>query len=163
MRQGRKVKVIEFLSLFSLPVSTEMSSKDKNGHQKDKREDEPERKRQQQEKIPYKPIASAASILSKFNRTISAVAEAIPSSSLMQALLRLSVSLYLVNYTFIRFDYFSSRVYNELVPNTIHVLSKRLIYTFTLTIAASYAFHIVIFAPFDSLRRHFSVSAVKRT
>lgn len=136
-----------FPSLFSA-----ISKGDKN-----EKEEKVEKK-----KIPSKSIAiTAVSIVSNINKTFIGLTEELATSALMQAIIRLSFSLYVVNYTFIRFDFFSSRVHNEFVPNAVHLLSKRLIYTFAITILAAYVFHIVIFAPFDALRKRFSTSAIK--
>lgn len=138
---------------------TALSSKGKSGKKELDRQQGQERKY----KMPSKSIAaSAVSIVATINKTFIGLGEELTTSSLMQAIIRLSFSLYVVNYAFIRFDFFSSRVHNEFVPNAIHLLSKRLIYTYAITILVAYAFHIVIFAPFDALRRQFSISAVKK-
>ena len=112
--------------------------------------------------IPPKPIATAVVIMRRINATLIAVMDEYWNAPLARAFIRLSFSVYVINYTFIRWDFFTSRVHNEVVPAPINLLTKRLWYTYILTFVAAYAFHVVIFAPLDNLRRRFTTSAVNK-
>lgn len=111
--------------------------------------------------IPPKPIATAVIMVRRINATLIAVMDQYWNAPLARAFIRLSFSVYVINYTFIRWDFFTSRVHNEVVPAPFHLLTKRLWYTYILTFVAAYAFHVVIFAPLDNLRRRFTTSAVQ--
>lgn len=128
---------------------------------KDKKEKEEEKLEKKKNGLT-KPIVYALNLVADLNKRMIASGSQIYKSTLITAMLRLSFALYVVNYTFIRYDFFSSRVHNEFVPNAIHLLAKRLSYTFTLSIVVAYIFQMFIFGPFDSLRKRFTTSAITK-
>ena len=88
--------------------------------------------------------------------------EEVATSLVMRVIIRLSFAMYICNYAFIRYDYFTSRLHVDIVPLTFNSLMKRLIFTFTIVLFQSYFFHILFVAPFDNLRRCLQIRIVKK-
>lgn len=86
----------------------------------------------------------------------------VATSQVMRVIIRLSFAMYICNYAFIRYDYFVNRLHVDIVPNTLHSLMKRLLFTFTIVLFQSYLFHVLFVAPFDNLRRSLNIRVVRR-
>lgn len=82
------------------------------------------------------------------------------TSPLAKALTRLSFSIYLANYYFIRSDFFTSRV---VFTNDWYSLTKRIITYFICITLASLLFHVSFVMPFDSLRKMLNVKIKKES
>lgn len=95
----------------------------------------------------------AMAILNQYQAVLSMALNGVMKSATFQILTKLAVSIYIVNYFYIRYDFFSSRILIPLAPNTVFVFVKRFLYTMGCTIAASYVFHLLFVAPFDNFRR----------
>lgn len=96
--------------------------------------------------------------------------------SMSKALAKLSFSIYLFNYWFIRYDFFTTRllyvldfynivsgVLSRLIANrSLPPQVKRMIYTVVYTFFIALSFHLWFVGPFDSMRKNLDISVVKR-
>lgn len=88
--------------------------------------------------------------------------EEFAKSTAVQFVIRVSFALYICNYAYIRYDYFTARVITDFVPIPVHALTKRLVYTLTFVTVLSYLFHIFFVAPFDNLRRSLNIRVIEK-
>ena len=88
--------------------------------------------------------------------------EELGRSQVMSIIIRLTFAMYICNYAFIRFDYFSSRLHIDMVPLNFYSLSKRLIFTLSIVCFLSFFFHVLFVAPFDNLRRSLNIRTVRK-
>jgi len=77
------------------------------------------------------------------------------SYSFTKGLVRLSFSIYLSNYYYIRTDFFSERTF---FYNTLYALIKRLVSSFVFILITALIFQLVFLGPFTNLR----VAALQR-
>ena len=75
------------------------------------------------------------------------------SAALFRLIINLSYALYVSNYSFIRYDFFVSRLGMSLATNSFYSILNRYIYTLWLTLALALLFQLFFVAPFDRLRR----------
>lgn len=86
-----------------------------------------------------------------------AVIEVLDESSILKIISNCSYSLYIVNYAFIRHDFFTSRVHMDLAPYTLYSILRRFTYTMLIVFGLAYAFHVIFVIPFDRIRRSFFI------
>lgn len=94
--------------------------------------------------------------------TLRLMSDEAAKSQVMRVIIRLSFAMYVCNYSFIRYDYFVTRLHVDIVPNTFYSLTKRLLFTFFIVCFLSYFFHNLFVAPFDNLRRSLNIRIVKK-
>lgn len=88
-----------------------------------------------------------------YNRIIFGSVDYVFGAPLMRLLLSLSFAVYMSNYSYIRYDFFTTRVGVPLSRNTAYALINRILYTMTFVNIFAFFFHIIFVAPFDSFRR----------
>jgi len=90
------------------------------------------------------------------------IGEQLAQSTVMQLLIKLSFALYVSNYAYIRYDYFTSRIVTGFFPQTLYLLLKRLFYTLSFVSFFAFFFHILFVAPFDNLRRSLDIRVIRK-
>lgn len=94
-----------------------------------------------------------AKVMVRFNRWIFGAADYVNSAPVCRLVISLSYAVYVSNYSYIRFDFFTSRIGMSLPTNTLYSMLNRYIYTIWFTVSLGLVFQLVFVAPFDCLRR----------
>ena len=87
------------------------------------------------------------------NRWIFGALDYLYSAPLFRLIINLSYAVYISNYAYIRYDFFTSRVGMSLATNSISSILNRYIYTLWFTLILALAFQLLFVAPFDAMRR----------
>lgn len=88
-----------------------------------------------------------------YNRIVFDSMKYIYSAPFMRLFLCLSFAVYMSNYSYIRYDFFTTRVGVPLSRNTAYAIFNRIFYTMTFVNVFAFFFQIIFVAPFDSFRR----------
>lgn len=77
------------------------------------------------------------------------------SAPLFRLIINLSYAVYVSNYFYVRFDFFTSRLGMGLATNTLYSIGNRVIYSMWFIILIALLFQLFFVAPFDAIRRRF--------
>lgn len=102
-------------------------------------------------------ISPTVKLVNLYTKVLQDIMNAVGGSFTFQTLAKLSFAIYVVNYFYIRYDFFSSRVHLPLSPSLMYNFAKRFTYTISISVFLSYFFHILFVAPFEALRRSYKI------
>lgn len=110
---------------------------------------------------PTKAMNPVTRMLAKFmarlNRWMFLAVDYINSAPISRLAISLSYAVYVCNYSYIRYDFFTSRMGMPLAINTLYSMLNRYIYTLWFSLTLAYFFQLLFVAPFDSLRRRLNL------